>query len=174
MDSLLTFLAWIGAPPLLSDGFMRMLAEESRCPTHLSFPEAHFAQAKEGHAGQKFPQAIAHRGYNSRYPENTMLAFKGAIEVGSHALETDIRLTRDGVVVLSHDPTLKRCFGVDKRIADCDWDYISTLRTVKEPHEPMPTLKDLMGFLSQSTLKHIWLLLDVKVSTLQHMIACKI
>ena len=31
-----------------------------------------------------------------------MLAFKGAVEVGSHALETDVHLTRDGVVVLSH------------------------------------------------------------------------
>lgn len=48
------------------------------------------------------PQAIAHRGYRAAFPENTMAAFKGAVKVGAHAIETDIHLTKDGVVVLSH------------------------------------------------------------------------
>jgi phosphatidylglycerol phospholipase C len=48
------------------------------------------------------PQAIAHRGYRAAFPENTMAAFKGAVKVGTHAIETDIHLTKDGVVVLSH------------------------------------------------------------------------
>ena len=48
------------------------------------------------------PQAVAHRGYKAKYPENTMAAFEGAVEVGVHALETDVHLSRDGVVVLSH------------------------------------------------------------------------
>lgn len=52
--------------------------------------------------GRKMPQAIAHRGYKAQFPENTMGAFQGAIDVGAHAIETDIHLTRDGVVVLSH------------------------------------------------------------------------
>jgi tubulin gamma len=48
------------------------------------------------------PQAIAHRGYKAKFPENTMGAFKGAVEVGAEAIETDIHLTKDDVVVLSH------------------------------------------------------------------------
>jgi glycerophosphoryl diester phosphodiesterase len=48
------------------------------------------------------PQAIAHRGYRAAFPENTMAAFKGAVKVGTHAIETDIHLTKDDVVVLSH------------------------------------------------------------------------
>ena len=48
------------------------------------------------------PQTIAHRGYKAKYPENTMGAFRGAVEVGAHAIETDIHLSRDGEVVLSH------------------------------------------------------------------------
>ncbi len=48
------------------------------------------------------PQAIAHRGYKAKFPENSMGAFKGAVEVGAHAIETDVHLSRDGVVVLSH------------------------------------------------------------------------
>jgi hypothetical protein len=51
---------------------------------------------------QSLPQTIAHRGYKAKHPENTMKAFKGAVEVGTHAIETDIHLSRDGVVVLSH------------------------------------------------------------------------
>jgi len=48
------------------------------------------------------PQAIAHRGYKAQYPENTMGAFRGAVDIGVHALETDVHLSKDGVVVLSH------------------------------------------------------------------------
>ena len=52
--------------------------------------------------GGKLPQAIAHRGFKAKHPENTMGAFKGAVEVGAQAIETDIHLTKDDVVVLSH------------------------------------------------------------------------
>lgn len=48
------------------------------------------------------PQAVAHRGYKASYPENTMGAFRGAVEVGAHAIETDLHLSKDGVVVISH------------------------------------------------------------------------
>lgn len=51
---------------------------------------------------QRLPQTIAHRGFKARYPENTLLAFSKAIDAGAHALETDIHMTRDGEVVLSH------------------------------------------------------------------------
>lgn len=52
--------------------------------------------------GFVFPQTIAHRGFKAKYPENTMSAFKGAVSAGAHAIETDLQLSRDGVVVLSH------------------------------------------------------------------------
>lgn len=48
------------------------------------------------------PQAVAHRGYKASYPENTMGAFRGAVEVGARAIETDVHLSKDGVVVISH------------------------------------------------------------------------
>lgn len=63
---------------------------------------APFAFAKKDVSGGKRPQAIAHRGYKAKFPENTMGAFKGAVDVGADAIETDIHLSRDGVVVLSH------------------------------------------------------------------------
>jgi glycerophosphoryl diester phosphodiesterase len=51
---------------------------------------------------RQFPATIAHRGYSARYPENTMSAFTAAVEAGAHAIETDVHLSKDDVVVLSH------------------------------------------------------------------------
>ncbi|KAF2087252.1 PLC-like phosphodiesterase, partial [Saccharata proteae CBS 121410] len=113
--------------------------------------------------GRKMPQAIAHRGYKDKHPENSMAAFVGAVDVGSDAIETDVHLSRDGVVVLSHDPTLNRCFGKPDKLIDCDWSYLSTLRTVDEPHERMPRLADLLEYLTQPGHEHVWVLLDIKI-----------
>jgi glycerophosphoryl diester phosphodiesterase len=46
---------------------------------------------------------IAHRGYHAAAPENTLAAFEAAIMVGASGIETDVRITRDGVPVLIHD-----------------------------------------------------------------------
>jgi glycerophosphoryl diester phosphodiesterase len=48
------------------------------------------------------PQIVAHRGYKKLYPENSLAAFKGALEAGSHGIETDLQLTQDGVVIIAH------------------------------------------------------------------------
>lgn len=50
----------------------------------------------------------AHRGWCERYPENTMLAFKKAIEIGVDQIETDVRVSADGELVLIHDATVDR------------------------------------------------------------------
>ena len=47
-----------------------------------------------------------HRGARGLWPENTLAAFAGALELGVSALELDCGLTRDGVVVVTHDPEL--------------------------------------------------------------------
>ncbi|KAI1649067.1 PLC-like phosphodiesterase [Daldinia loculata] len=108
------------------------------------------------------PQAIAHRGYKALFPENTMLAFRAAVEAGAHAIETDLHLSKDGVVVLMHDPKLKRCFGDDSKVKDHDWSYLSKLRTVREPPQPMPQLVELLEYLNQPELQHVWIMLDIK------------
>ncbi len=51
-------------------------------------------------------------------PENTLPAFRLALELGADALETDAHLTRDGHVVLSHDPTGARMCGVHRAIGE--------------------------------------------------------
>jgi glycerophosphoryl diester phosphodiesterase len=66
----------------------------------------------------------AHRGASRELPENTLPAFRRAIELGADALETDVHLTADGVLVTSHDPDGARIFGRPSRIADSTWEEV--------------------------------------------------
>ena len=50
----------------------------------------------------------AHRGWSEVYPENTMPAFRAAVEIGVDQLELDVRVTRDGELVVIHDATVDR------------------------------------------------------------------
>jgi glycerophosphoryl diester phosphodiesterase len=54
------------------------------------------------------PLVIAHRGDSAHRPENTLASFASALEIGSSIAEFDVHLTRDGEVVVIHDPTLDR------------------------------------------------------------------
>jgi len=54
------------------------------------------------------PIAFAHRGGSQLWPENTMASFEGAVGLGCRYLETDVHLTRDGVLVTIHDATVDR------------------------------------------------------------------
>ncbi|KAI8963770.1 PLC-like phosphodiesterase [Daldinia sp. FL1419] len=121
-------------------------------------PRTHDATSE----ARRLPQAIAHRGYKALFPENTMLAFRAAVEAGAHAIETDLHLSKDNVVVLMHDPQLKRCYGDDSKVKDHDWSYLSKLRTVREPPQPMPQLVELLEYLNQPELLHVWIMLDIK------------
>lgn len=54
------------------------------------------------------PRVMAHRGASAEYPENTMPAFRAAVEAGVDYIELDIHCTRDGEVVVVHDDRLSR------------------------------------------------------------------
>jgi glycerophosphoryl diester phosphodiesterase len=58
--------------------------------------------------GSTTPIPFAHRGGAKRWPENTLIAFRNAVELGYRHIETDIRETSDGRFVCFHDPTLER------------------------------------------------------------------
>jgi hypothetical protein len=91
--------------PLLEEKIEIPQSLSSNIPSSLKFADsikAMFTSSKQDRNGRRLPQAIAHRGYKAAHPENTMGAFKGAVEVGAHAIETDLHISKDGVVVLSH------------------------------------------------------------------------
>lgn len=61
---------------------------------------------------------IGHRGNAARAPENTLESFRQAAALGVDAIELDVRVTRDGVPVVIHDPTLGRTTDRGDAIAD--------------------------------------------------------
>ncbi len=64
------------------------------------------------------PYLIAHRGGSRLAPENTLAAFGGAAQLGADAIELDVRLTKDGEVVVFHDATTERITGLAGAVAD--------------------------------------------------------
>jgi glycerophosphoryl diester phosphodiesterase len=62
----------------------------------------------EGEMGTKAIWTIAHRGASGHAPENTMAAFRRAVELGATFMETDLQITRDAQVIAIHDFTLDR------------------------------------------------------------------
>ena len=71
--------------------------------------------------------AEGHRGACALYPENTLLSFQKAIEMGVDAVEFDIWLTSDKVPVLMHDGNAYRTCGVDKQLRDMTLAEAKTL-----------------------------------------------
>ncbi|HJU11932.1 MAG TPA: glycerophosphodiester phosphodiesterase [Candidatus Binataceae bacterium] len=62
------------------------------------------------------PRVMAHRGFSAEYPENTMLAFRAAVEAGADYIELDVHCTRDGQVVVFHDSDFSRIASDDRLI----------------------------------------------------------
>ena len=70
---------------------------------------------------------IAHRGASQRAPENTLEAFRLALEEGADGVELDAKLTADGAVIALHDPTLERTTDGRGRPGELDLERIRRL-----------------------------------------------
>lgn len=93
----------------------------------------------------------AHRGYSAVYPENTMAAFIGAVEIGADCMELDVQQTKDGEIVVMHDSNLKRTTGVDGDIWATDYEELRYLdvgswKDVKYKEETIPTLEQVLKY----------------------------
>ena len=71
--------------------------------------------------------AIAHRGGSALRPENTLLAFDHAVSLGVDGLECDVQLSRDGEVVVMHDPTVQRTTDGTGAVKDLTADELAGL-----------------------------------------------
>lgn len=73
------------------------------------------------------PVAIAHRGSRLLWPENTTEAFSAAVDLGISHIETDLRMTSDGVLVCFHDPTVDRTTEGTGPVSGLTWDELAAL-----------------------------------------------
>jgi len=99
---------------------------------------------------------IAHRGYTTRYPENTLIGIEAAIAAGAAFVEVDVQLAADGTPMLFHDRTLDRMCGVEGAIADFSPQQLAQF-FASEPdrfddafsNNPIATLSELATLIRQ-------------------------
>ncbi len=91
------------------------------------------------------PKIIAHRGgvVGDEFAENSPAAIDAAVERGYWMVELDVRESRDGRLVVHHDEDFRRFFGDERRLAEMNWDEISSLRAT--PGDSRPQTFDEMA-----------------------------
>jgi glycerophosphoryl diester phosphodiesterase len=106
------------------------------------------------------PLVVAHRGACQQAPENTLAAFRRAIELGAQAIELDTKLTADGHAIVLHDPTLDRTTSGSGRVRDKSLLELSGLDAGAHfdptfSGEPIPRLEDVFTQLGHDILFNV-------------------
>lgn len=99
----------------------------------------------------------AHRGASAYYPENTMIAFKKAYELGADGIELDVQLSRDGQLVVAHDETIDRVSDKTGFIKDYDLAELKHFKFNKMFPEcedfEIPTLEEVYAWAKYTPLE---------------------
>ena len=86
--------------------------------------------------------AIAHRGEPVGHRENTLPAFAAAVALGADMVEVDLRRTRDAEIVVLHDQSLLRLWGLDASVGDLP---LADVAALGEGDHRIPTLRDVLA-----------------------------
>ena len=122
-------------PLLIFSAVCAALPVYAVAPGHLS------RQSRSAFRGVNY----AHRGLHSRdrsIPENSLSAFRQAAQEG-YGIELDVRLSKDGKVVVFHDDTLNRVCGVHARVDELTWEELRALR-LYGTDEQIPLFSDVL------------------------------
>ena len=89
----------------------------------------------------------AHRGDSYNCFENTMDAFRAAVEAGADMIETDVRMTKDGLLVLIHDETVDRTTNGSGPVSEMTYEELRQLNAggIYKPAQ-IPTLEELLQY----------------------------
>ena len=102
------------------------------------------------------PVWTAHRGYSSKYPENSISACVGAYEVGADFAEIDVRLSSDGVVMLMHDDTIDRTTNGKGTLSNMTYEQLKQYKLKhggKVTDETIPTFEELLQYFKDKDFK---------------------
>lgn len=107
---------------------------------------------------------VAHRGWQRRFPENTLISVKGALDAGARYIEIDVQVSADGEPVLFHDDTLDRICRRHGAIADYRYEQLTRF-SAYEPDRfgdeflgtPITHLRDLVALFEQYPHAHLYL-----------------
>jgi glycerophosphoryl diester phosphodiesterase len=102
--------------------------------------------------GSNDPIIVGHRGASGHAPENTLISFEKALKLGVTQIETDLRLTSDGVVVLLHNPNIHDASGNSLTVVT------SSFQALKAHRPDLVTLDEAIRFVN----RQVRLMLEVK------------
>jgi len=103
----------------------------------------------------------AHRGDRLRHPENSISAFRSAIEFGVDMIETDVRMSSDGELVLIHDRSALRTAGIDRNVDEMSLAEIKELdlgKAFSDTYgvERIPTVKEFISLIKNESVLINW------------------
>lgn len=103
-------------------------------------------------------ELFAHRGYSSKYPENTMISFRSAMNYAIDGIELDVHMTKDGHVVVIHDEKVNRTTNGKGYVKDMTLEEIRDLDAGSKFNplfkgEKIPLLEEVMKLLEPTNLK---------------------
>jgi glycerophosphoryl diester phosphodiesterase len=122
---------------IVAGGLMGFVTEDKGSPVDLSW------------TGRYPVLVIAHRGFSGQAPENTLAAFRKAIDAGSDAIEFDVRFSKDGHLVLIHDDTVDRTTEGKGKVSELTLEELKKLdagswKGTAFTGERIPTLKEAL------------------------------
>lgn len=110
------------------------------------------------------PKVWAHRGASGIYPENTLLAFKEAIQMQCDGIECEVHLTKDGEMVVCHDETIDRTSDGKGYIKDFTLEELKQFNFNQKDSsfgfEPIPTIQEVIELIKPTDL-----LLNIELKT---------
>jgi glycerophosphoryl diester phosphodiesterase len=103
------------------------------------------------------PLIFAHRGVQSTHPENTMIAFQEAANIGADGIELDVQLSKDGEIIVIHDETLERTTTGNGAVLEHTLLELKNVDAGKKFHhsfkgEQIPTLREVFQWATTNTL----------------------
>ncbi|MGL5352940.1 MAG: glycerophosphodiester phosphodiesterase family protein, partial [Clostridium sp.] len=100
---------------------------------------------------------FAHRGASNDYPENTILAFEKAIEMGATGLELDVHKSKDNKLVVIHDEDIQRTFMGKGQVFDFTIDELKRFKNRKATFRDnskciIPTLNEVLDLIKDNNI----------------------
>ena len=128
-------------------------------------------------AATPMPMIVSHRGESKDAPENTMAAFRLAVQRGVGGMECDVYATTDGVPVIMHDESMSRTTGGAAKITELTADVVTNTAATAAwtgsgyQDEKVPSLAEYLSLLNGSSIKAVIELKSTKNNVVDAVVA---
>lgn len=106
----------------------------------------------------------AHRGASEYYPENTLSSFAAGVDMGADGIETDVQISKDGVLMIYHDDTMEEKTGFTGSICDYTYEELRAARVKNEKYGREDVLMTFEDFLKYFAWRDLTFAIELKVA----------